>query len=64
MTEVVEDKKRVSVAKVYEEFKIWYYSTKGGKAPSRNDMKAEFEKVYGKIQAHHGWNNFKLKSID
>lgn len=64
MTEPCADGKKVMITKIYEEFKCWYFSTKGGKAPARNDMKAEFEKVFGKIQGHHGWNNFKLKTIE
>lgn len=64
MTEPSNDGKRMMISKVYEEFRAWYFSTKGGKAPARTDMKAEFERVFGKIQRYHGWNNFKLKTID
>jgi P4 family phage/plasmid primase-like protien len=56
--------KKMLITGIYETFKAWHTVAIGGKTPSRNEVKNEFEKVFGPMHRTHGWNNIMFRDED
>lgn len=52
--------KKTLVTHFYEAFKKWHQASFSGKAPSRNQLKDEIEKKWGKMHRTQGWNNVRI----
>ena len=56
---------RMTIAKLYNDFKIWSMSNvKGKKIPDRNQLKAYFEKLLDKPYDTKGWKGIGYKPDD